>query len=289
MRGFQAAHMMVHDEKLPWVAASEEERHELTALAGDDPRSLYDARYRAGYERTLVSSAYDACVLTAFHWALAGHRAGSQSVGRILDYGCGQGRYLEELRSRFPAAALTGTEVSQVAVGLARDRVPGAHVELVVDEAVPLPGASVDLVLCIDVIEHVRDASRALAEIARVLRPGGTVIVTTPCANPLSAGWLSAAASGGFEPTADGFGRFRTDDPAHLRRLRDAELAALLREAGLEPLAVRFWGHLGSPLADSVPGVRSAPLRIRKWIGLLDWRLARRLPNGGAMIMVAER
>ena len=281
--------MSVHQEKLPWTAGSDRDRRQVTALARENPRSLYDARYRAGYERDLVASGYDACVLAALGWALDRYVPDASRVRDILDYGCGQGRFLEELGDRFPAAELRGTEISPVAVELAHERVPGARIELVSDETIPLADSSADLVTCVEVIEHVCDARRAAAEIARVLRPGGMAIVTAPCANALSAGWLFNALVRGFERTADGYGRFRTDDASHLRRLRSSELRALLHRAGLAPRAVRFWGHFGTPLADSVRGVRSAPLRIRSRIALLDWQLARRLPNGGAMAMVAER
>jgi SAM-dependent methyltransferase len=280
--------MSIGDEKLPWVASSETDRSAVTDLVRENPRTLYDARHSAGYVRDLVASGYDACVLAALDWALARYPPGGD-VRRILDYGCGQGRFLEELRARYPDAALSGTEISGVAAELAGERVPGAEIHLVEDEALPLADSSADLVLCIEVIEHVRDASSAAAEIARVLRPGGVTIVTAPCANALSAGWVWNAITGGFEPTADGYGRFRTDDPAHLRRLRSAEVRDLLGRAGLTARAARFWGHLGAPIADGLPGLREAPLRLRRWIALLDWRLARRLPSGGAMVMVAER
>jgi SAM-dependent methyltransferase len=47
-------------------------------------------------------------------------------------------------------------------------------------DALPLPGADVDVVLCTQVLEHVPDPGAVLAELARVLRPGGRVYVTAP-------------------------------------------------------------------------------------------------------------
>ncbi|MFD0537971.1 methyltransferase domain-containing protein [Actinomadura luteofluorescens] len=45
----------------------------------------------------------------------------------------------------------------------------------------PLPACEYDLALALDVLEHVEDDERAAAEVARVLRPGGTVLVSVPC------------------------------------------------------------------------------------------------------------
>jgi len=48
------------------------------------------------------------------------------------------------------------------------------------DADLPLASSSIDVVLCTDVIEHIVEPNRALAEMCRVMRPGGTVIVFTP-------------------------------------------------------------------------------------------------------------
>ena len=228
-------------------------------------------------------------MLAALRWALGSHHAGTADVRSVLDFGCGQGRYLPVLAERFPRARLAGADVSPVALELARRRMPGAELVAIEDERLPLTDRSVDLAVAIEVIEHVPDAGRSAAELARVLRPGGKLVLTAPCANPLSAAWLFNRATGGFEPTADGFGRFATDEPAHLRRLRSRDARSILAGAGIAVRAVRWWGHVATAVADNLRGVRSLPLPARRRLALLDWRLARRIPNGAAMIVVGER
>jgi SAM-dependent methyltransferase len=275
------------DDQLTATPTTALDRDAITALALGAPRRLYDARFRAGYQRELVASGYDACLLAALRWAL--RFAAELRPRRVLDYGCGQGRHLPVLANSFPGAVLVGGDISGVALELARRRLPDAEYRLISDERLPADDAEFDLAICLEVIEHVPAAPRTAAELARLLRPGGLLIVTMPCANPLSAAWLFNLLRGGFERTADGYGRFATDEPAHLRRLRGDELRRLLDAAGLAVRAIRWWGHLATALADNLPGLRSASLPLRRQIALADWRIGRRFPNGAAMVAVAKR
>ena len=103
-------------------------------------------------------------------------------VDRALDVGCGDGRLSAEL----DAAELTGADVSAVALGRARDRLPEARLaELEVDAPLPFGDGEFDLVLIAETLEHVRDVQLLLSEARRVLRPGGTLAVTTPATGPL--------------------------------------------------------------------------------------------------------
>jgi SAM-dependent methyltransferase len=108
-----------------------------------------------------------------------------RALGRVesaLDLGCGDGRLGAEL----DAAELTAADVSAVALGRARRRLPHARlVELEPDAPVPLADARFDLALCAETIEHVRDVQLLLSELRRVLRPGGTLALTTPASLPL--------------------------------------------------------------------------------------------------------
>jgi SAM-dependent methyltransferase len=107
---------------------------------------------------------------------------GLDHADSALDLGCGDGRLSAELG----AGELTAADVSAVALDRARSRLPGARlVELDPDAPLPLDDAAFDLVLCAETIEHVRDVQLLLSEIRRVLRPGGTLALTTPAHLPL--------------------------------------------------------------------------------------------------------
>jgi SAM-dependent methyltransferase len=137
-------------------------------------------------------------------------------VGRALDLGCGDGRLTGEL----DASELTAADVSPVALERARRRLPEARiVELGPDAALPFDDGSFDLVLCAETIEHVRDVQLLLSEIRRVLRPGGTLALTTP-ANRL-------------------FGRRPDPLSPHLRFFTRRSLRRLLGELGFEVESLR--------------------------------------------------
>jgi SAM-dependent methyltransferase len=103
-------------------------------------------------------------------------RLAPASGARILDAGCGSGRTLQELAAY---GTVSGVELSEQAAEVARGRGVG-EVRNGRLEAIPWPDADFDLVTCLDVIEHTADDRATLAELRRVTRPGGTLIVTVP-------------------------------------------------------------------------------------------------------------
>lgn len=95
---------------------------------------------------------------------------------RILDIGCGVGQYVRHLRAL--PATVYGIDVERGRVAEGVRAVPGLMVATA--EALPFRDGSFDVVLLNEVIEHVRDERRALAEAARVLPPGGHVVIYAP-------------------------------------------------------------------------------------------------------------
>jgi SAM-dependent methyltransferase len=95
---------------------------------------------------------------------------------RVLDAGCGSGRTLQEL-ARF--GDVQGIELNPEAAELARNR---GHGEVRVGrlEELPWDADSFDLITCLDVIEHTADDHVTLAELERVTKPGGFLLVTVP-------------------------------------------------------------------------------------------------------------
>jgi ubiquinone/menaquinone biosynthesis C-methylase UbiE len=98
-------------------------------------------------------------------------------TGEVLDAGMGPGRLLEELDQR--GWTVSGIDVADEMVALARERVPSAADRLLRAEleALPHPDASFDAVVATGVLEYSPDLSSALRELARVLRPGGLLVV----------------------------------------------------------------------------------------------------------------
>ncbi len=156
-----------------------------------------------------------------------------QNIGRALDVGTGTGRLLELLAPRVTAGL--GVDASRAMLALARARLarPGlthCAVRLADMYRLPLPDSGFDLVLLQMVLHHAEDPAAALAEAARVLRPGGRLVVVdlaphgnADCLQRLAHRW-------------PGF----SDDRMH----------ALLAEAGLAPA-----------LSIAVPGA----LEVRLW------------------------
>jgi SAM-dependent methyltransferase len=95
---------------------------------------------------------------------------------RVLDAGCGSGRTLEELR-RF--GEVSGIELSPDAAEVARGR-GDFDVRIGRLEELPFEDASFDLITCLDVIEHTPNDRLTLAELRRVSKPGGWLVVTVP-------------------------------------------------------------------------------------------------------------
>lgn len=125
------------------------------------------------------------------HWWYRGRRAVIDAVldgldldagARILDAGCGSGRNMVQLARR---GTVTGIELAPASLEAARERGVGPVVPGSLDEPLPFGDAAFDLALALDVLEHVEDDRAALAELARVVAPGGRLLVTVP-----QYGWL---------------------------------------------------------------------------------------------------
>lgn len=99
---------------------------------------------------------------------------------RVLDCGCGTGYGSAELARLAPS--VVGVDISSDAVAYAREHFPLPHLrfEQASCSALPHPPASFELVVGFEVIEHLADWRDFLAEVRRVLAPGGRFVVSTP-------------------------------------------------------------------------------------------------------------
>ena len=104
---------------------------------------------------------------------------GDPSGLAIADIGCGTGRHAVPLAGA--GALVTGVDFSGGMLGVLREKCPPGSLELVEHDLaarIPLPDDRFDVALCCLVLEHVEDLDSALAELARICRPGGAVIVS---------------------------------------------------------------------------------------------------------------
>jgi SAM-dependent methyltransferase len=151
--------------------------------AGSARVNDYDSfaeEYTAVNEASLIGAYYARPAILA----LAGNVAGR----RILDAGCGSGPLFEALRDR--GAIVTGFDTSTGMLELARRRLGGGADLQVADLGSPLPfpdGAFDDVIACL-VLHYLEDWTEPLAELRRVLKPGGRLIVAVdhPFATVLS-------------------------------------------------------------------------------------------------------
>jgi ubiquinone/menaquinone biosynthesis C-methylase UbiE len=101
--------------------------------------------------------------------------------GVILEFGCGKGRLVEAMMGLNPHARYIGIDVSSVALEAAGRRMPSAEFHQVADgDCLPLPDESIDFIMASEVMEHVYDTQKTFSELSRVLKPGGSILVTTP-------------------------------------------------------------------------------------------------------------
>ena len=107
---------------------------------------------------------------------------------RVLDLGCAGGFMAEALARR--GAQMTGIDPAEEAIKAARAHAADGGLSIRYDtgvgEALPYADASFDAVVCVDVLEHVQDLPRVIAEVRRVLVPGGTFLFDTINRNPLA-------------------------------------------------------------------------------------------------------
>ena len=99
-------------------------------------------------------------------------------LGRVLVDGCGVGMYAKALLPF--AQEVAGIDIEWEHLEIAAGNVPEAQFDLAACEALPYPQDSFDLVLSHEVLEHVSDDRQAVAEMVRVLRPGGRAVIFVP-------------------------------------------------------------------------------------------------------------
>ena len=145
--------------------------------------------------------------------------------GPVLEVGCGPGALTAVLAVRFGPASVAAVEPSDSFAAACRARVPGADVRAAGAEALPFPDDAFGAVLSQLVLSFVGDAPRAMAEMLRVVRPGGTVAACTFAADGFALVGTFWRAALRLDPAAP--------DDARLPFRNEASLLALFQGAGL--------------------------------------------------------
>lgn len=156
--------------------------------------------------------------------------------GNVLEAGVGQGVVLKNIQKRGGERinSLTGIDLSDRLIAMARNLVPEAKILKADIEQMPFPNDSFDFVVMVDTFQYLLDFDKTLQEVKRVLRPGGKFIVTVP-----NKKWILfnryIKARKNIQPVEDHFFDFK-------------EMKQLLEEGGFKIMdyrgadALRFYG-----------------------------------------------
>lgn len=176
------------------------------------------------------------------HWFYAGkrrivfdclRRLGALQRDRLLvDCGAGTGRFAQEASSACTAIAVDDHDES---LAIARKNLGADAVRRGSCTSLPFEDASADIVTALDVIEHIENDRLAAAEMFRILKPGGVIVITVPAFPALWSDWDVAL--------------------HHFRRYRRPGLRTLLAGAGFEVLRCDYINVLAFP----------AVWALRKW------------------------
>ncbi|MCX7619519.1 MAG: class I SAM-dependent methyltransferase [Acidimicrobiales bacterium] len=231
------------------------------------------------------------------------NRLGLRPGDLLLDLGCGFGRHaFEAFRrgARVVACDLAQPELQQVraifeAMVDAGEAPPTGMADTTCADAtrLPFPSATFDRIIASEVLEHIAHDIGALDELARVLKPGGTIAVTVPAWLAETICWTLSDEY--YAPKAEG---------GHVRIYTESRLRSLLAGAGLEPGASHLAHALHTPYwwLKCLVGLRrdTFPL-VKAYNRLLVWdiekrpvitRLAERLLNpvlGKSLVVYATK
>lgn len=188
----------------------------------------------------------------------------AQQGDDVLEVGCGSGYYTRALVDL--GARVTATDLSSAYVEQARRLAPGAEFRVEDAQRLSFADESFDRVLLTEVVEHVPDPAHAVAEAARVLRPGGVLALSTPSRrSPMNAAYALKRRIRGY------------DVNEHLHELTSGELRQLLATSFEIERFERVNAVLPYPLDSAYMRLGSPALplleRLERTLGRLGWTM----------------
>ncbi|MDD2757760.1 MAG: methyltransferase domain-containing protein [Patescibacteria group bacterium] len=108
---------------------------------------------------------------------------------KVLELGCGAGQFIRALKKIRSAWNCYGCDISQTAIETAKTAHDGVNYDLSTADKLLYPNAYFDAVAFFDVLEHVADPTGLIAEIYRVLKPGGILYAFVPCEGDVLSLW----------------------------------------------------------------------------------------------------
>jgi len=154
---------------------------------------------------------------------------------RVLDVGCGTGELLRRLRAKYPHAVLAGLDPVAEMLAVAREKLSGTEdLRIGYADALPWDAGTFDVVVSCNMFHYITHPVAALREMARVLRPGGVLVLTDWCDDYLACRICNLY--------------LRLTNRAFYKTYRQAECVALLATAGFTDARVErykiswLWG-----------------------------------------------
>jgi SAM-dependent methyltransferase len=157
-------------------------------------------------------------------------------VDRVLEVGCGSGDTLAYLQANDRCRWTGGVELFPEAAEIARGRLDDVYEGNIEQMELPIAPASLDVVLCLDVLEHLVDPWSTTSRLARLLKPGGVLIASIPNVRHFRV-VLPLLFRGRWD-----YAQFGLMDRTHLRFFTEHTARHLLRQAGLRVDAVHKSG-----------------------------------------------
>lgn len=150
-----------------------------------------------------------------------------ERVDRVFEIGCGEGNTLSWLKAIKGCQWIGGIELCPASAGIAKAKLDVVYQGDIEKSNLPLEDGSIDLILCLDVLEHLVDPWTTLSRVHKLLKPGGYVISSIPNVRHYSA-LAPLLIKGVWEYQASGI-----LDKTHLRFFTRHSAVGLMQSSGL--------------------------------------------------------